>query len=66
MEIVDVISGADSLGVCAVLVGVSVAACTWMAHQWVKERDRSAQLTKSLLQVSANAVNVVERVSQRG
>ena len=66
MEIVELISDADNMQVCAVLAGVSVAACTWLAHQWAKERDRSAQLTKSVLRISENTVSVIERISQRG
>ncbi len=68
MDITEIVTliGTGDYDVCAVFAASAVGSCGWMARQWVKERDRSARLTKSLLQVSANAVSVIERVSLRG
>ena len=56
---------AETGDICLVSASVAIAATSWMAKQWSKERERSSRLTKSFLKLSQHTLNVIERVSLR-
>lgn len=66
MGIEEIISLVEAGDFCVVLAVLSTTSCGWMAHQWVKERERSAELTELVLKAAENTVRVIERVSTRG